>query len=366
MPPKRKQSSRRGTQKLIGVDLFAGAGGMSLGAMLSGISIKMAIENNPHAAATYLHNHPQIQLHNEDIRNVRNIRLDRGNHQTIVFGGPPCKGFSTSNQRTRTSDNPNNQLYREFLRIVRYLKADWVVFENVKGIIETDGRFFLNTILDCLSSYGYTLNWAVLNASDFDVPQNRSRLFIVGSLHGIRVDMPVGKGPKITVKEAIADLPKLANGASICRLPYKHGPLTEYSRKMRGRLSESCNHLVTNNADHILKRYRYVPPGGNWEDIPSTLMRNYSNRHGCHTGIYHRLDPNLPSKVIGNYRKNMVIHPDADRGLSVREAARLQSFPDWFQFKGSIGFQQEQVGNAVPPLLAKAVFDSLVKASQTS
>jgi DNA (cytosine-5)-methyltransferase 1 len=358
--------SHKGAQNLLGVDLFAGAGGMSLGAMLAGISIQLAVEKDPHAAATYLQNHPDIVLLNQDIRTVRNILLKKPHHQTIVFGGPPCKGFSTSNQRTRTSDNPNNQLYREFLRIVRELKADWIVFENVKGILETEHRFFLDTILKRLSSYGYTLNWKVLNASDFGVPQNRSRLFIIGSLHGIHVEMPVGNHQAITVKEAIADLPELANGASICRLPYKGAARTEYSRKMRGRLNESCNHLVTNNADHILKRYRYVPPGGNWEDIPGRLMANYSNRSECHTGIYHRLDPDLPSKVIGNYRKNMVIHPYQDRGLSVREAARLQSFPDWFLFKGSIGFQQEQVGNAVPPLLAKAVFDSLLKASQTS
>src|SRR5215204_364744 len=107
---------------------------MSLGAMSAGISIQLAVEKDPHAAATYLKNHPDIILLNQDIRTVRNIRLKKRNHQTIVFGRPPCKGFSTSNQRTRTSDNPNNQLYREFLRIVRELRADWIVFENVKGI----------------------------------------------------------------------------------------------------------------------------------------------------------------------------------------------------------------------------------------
>lgn len=363
MPPSYRRFPRKKAKTLLGVDLFAGAGGMSLGALSAGVSIQLAIENNPHAAATYLHNHPDIVLINQDIRTVRNIRLNNREHQTIVFGGPPCKGFSTSNQRTRTSDNPNNQLYREFLRIVRELRADWIVFENVKGILETEHRFFLDAILKRLSSYGYTLNWNVLNASDFGVPQNRSRLFIIGSLHGIHVEMPVGNRQAITVKEAIADLPELANGASICRLSYKCAARTEYSRKMRGRLTESCNHLVTNNASHILKRYQYVPPGGNWEDIPGRLMRNYSNRSECHTGIYHRLDPDLPSKVIGNYRKNMVIHPHQDRGLSVREAARLQSFPDWFEFKGSIGFQQEQVGNAVPPLLAQAVFEAVMRAA---
>ena len=113
----------------------------------------------------------------------------------------------------------------------------------------------------------------------------------------------------------------------------------------------------------ILERYKYIPQGGNWENIPNRLMKNYADKSRCHTGIYRRLKEDEPSVVIGNYRKNMLIHPTEDRGLSVREAARLQSFPDWFKFKGTIGSQQQQVGNAVPPLLAKAVFTSLM--SQT-
>lgn len=365
MRPHHDRLSSTGAQTLIGVDLFAGAGGMSLGAMSAGIRIQMAIEKNPHAAATYAYNHPEIQLYQQDIRKVREIPIERGQHQTIVFGGPPCKGFSTSNQRTRNRNNPNNQLYREFLRIVRVARPDWVVFENVKGIMETEDRMFVDIIHQSLTSYGYAHNSYVLNAADFGVPQNRWRLFVIGSLHGIRVDFPQGKSKRrVTVKEAIGDLPRLLNGASNCRMPYRSGRPSEYSREMRGDLIESCNHLVTCNADHILERYRYVPPGGNWEDIPARLMRNYANRDGCHTGIYHRLHPNKPSKVIGNFRKNMLIHPEQDRGLSVREAARLQSFPDWFQFSGSIGFQQEQVGNAVPPLLARAVFQVIVNASK--
>jgi DNA (cytosine-5)-methyltransferase 1 len=119
------------------------------------------------------------------------------------------------------------------------------------------------------------------------------------------------------------------------------------------------SNLVTRNAPIVTMRYKHVPRGGNWEDIPRRLMASYRKGYECHTGIYHRLDPNEPSVVIGNYRKNMLIHPFEDRGLSVREAARVQSFPDSYRFCGSIGFQQQQVGNAVPPLLAKAVFQAL-------
>jgi DNA (cytosine-5)-methyltransferase 1 len=353
----------KSANKLVGIDLFAGAGGMSLGAISAGIKIQMAVEIDPHAAATYAHNHPRARLYQQDIRTLREIGFDDRNKQTIIFGGPPCKGFSTSNQRTRNRDNPTNHLYKEFLRVVKRVLPDWVVFENVKGILETEEGMFLDIILDSLTSYRYRVNWGVLNAADFGVPQNRSRLFIVGSRQGTRIELPQPTmQDKITVAQAISDLPRLPNGASKCRMEYRASGSSQYSIRMRGSLKECCNHLVTRSADYIIERYRHVPPGGNWEDIPAKLLHHSADRSGCHTGIYHRLDPKKPSRVIGNYRKDLVIHPRQNRGLSVREAARLQSFPDSFQFRGSIGFQQEQVGNAVPPLLAKAVFDIIVRA----
>ena len=167
------------------------------------------------------------------------------------------------------------------------------------------------------------------------------------------------KGKPLTVKEAIADLPKISNGAYQNWMPYRSVPKSKYAASMRGNLKQSPNHLVTRNADYIIDRYQHIPPGGNWECIPARLMTNYKDKSRCHTGIYRRLKANEPSLVIANYRKNMLIHPLEDRGLSVREAARLQSFPDWYDFQGSIGFQQQQVGNAVPPLLAKAVFKAI-------
>lgn len=349
---------------MIGVDLFAGAGGMSLGALAAEVDIRLAVERDPNAAATYATNHPDIELYPDDICTLTEINLEEDGEEIIVFGGPPCKGFSTSNQRTRNRYNPNNQLYKEFLRVIRMLQPDWLVFENVKGLRETEGGLFLSEIKATLESLGYKLSCGVLNAAEFGVPQNRHRFFIIGSLHGVRVELPAPTVHReITVHEALNDLPILENGASLCRMPYRAVRPSHYARTMRRELTESCNHLVTRNAEFILERYRHVPQGGNWEDIPNELMRNYTDRDKCHTGIYHRLDPDEPSKVIGNYRKNMVIHPYQDRGLSVREAARLQSFPDDFMFRGSIGFQQEQVGNAVPPLLARAVFDAIVNAA---
>jgi DNA (cytosine-5)-methyltransferase 1 len=250
---------------------------------------------------------------------------------------------------------------------VKSWKPDWIVFENVKGIAATEGGAFLCAILSEFHSCGYTTDSWILNAVDYGVPQRRERLFVVGSRHGIRLTRPAPAILQpVSVREAIADLPNLENGASVDWLSYDRFPKSPFALSMRGKLKSCSNHLVTKNAKRILRRYGHVRPGGNWEHIPARLMRNYANRMRCHSGIYHRLREDAPSIVIGNFRKNMLIHPWQDRGLSVREAARLQSFPDSHCFLGSIGFQQQQVGNAVPPLLSKAVFEAVVKGSRVS
>ncbi|MHB8881489.1 MAG: DNA cytosine methyltransferase [Thermodesulfovibrionales bacterium] len=346
---------------MIGIDVFAGAGGLSLGAKLAGINVHYAIEADLHSALTYRHNFPRTKVAITDIRNVKKPWMVNRKDQIILFGGPPCQGFSTSNQRTRSAANPSNWLFKEFVRLVKLYQPDWVLIENVKGILETDDGVFLEYYLKSLINLGYTLSHGVLNAADFGVPQRRARLFVIGSLHGIELPLPKPTtNEHITVGDAIADLPELENGACFDWRDYKTTPKSDYARAMRGQLRKSANHLITKSAPHIVNRFRYVPQGGNWENIPERLMENYANRSRCHTGIYYRLKASLPSIVIGNYRKNMLIHPHEDRGLSVREAARLQSFPDWFEFKGSIGFQQQQVGNAVPPLLAMAVFKNVL------
>jgi len=350
---------------MVGVDLFAGAGGMSLGAVQSGVEVKIAVEIEPWAAATYKANHPNTEIIVDDIRNVKNIPIKPNGEERIIFGGPPCQGFSTSNQRTRGKKNADNWLFEEYLRLVKLWRPEWVVFENVKGIEGTEKGLFLENVLNGLKLQGYTTSLWVLNACDFGVPQRRNRLFIIGSLKGITLNKPKPTVSKpITVRQAISDLPELENGHSTGWMPYSGRKPSRYSQQMHGGIEKSPNHLVSKNARHIVARYKHIPQGGNWENIPARLMKNYRDRNRCHTGIYHRLCEDEPSVVIGNYRKNMLIHPREDRGLSVREAARLQSFPDWYEFKGTIGFQQQQVGNAVPPLLARSVFKLIVKYEQ--
>lgn len=344
---------------MIGIDLFSGAGGMTLGALRAGINVKFAVEYDKYSSLTYSHNNPKVSLFNDDIRKLKEIPLKKGKQQLVVFGGPPCQGFSTSNQKTRNEKNPNNWMFSEFIRIVKLLKPEWLVFENVKGFKTTNNGMFFEMTLDKIRKAGYTISTFVLNAADFGVPQSRERVFVIGSANGIIIQDIETLNNKITVKDALNDLPILRNGSNQSKKEYRKVPLSEYAISMRGELNECSNNLVSYNSDDVIKRYKHIPQGGNWEDIPSSLMRSYSNRFNCHTGIYHRLKLDKPSIVIGNYRKNMLIHPTQNRGLSVREAARLQSFPDNYEFLGSIGFQQQQVGNAVPPLLSERVFKKI-------
>ncbi len=347
---------------MIGIELFSGAGGMSLGASLAGIETKMAVEIDKSAALTFKTNHPDAIVFADDIRRLSSIPFEIEKHeQKVLFGGPPCQGFSRSNHRTRNRNNDKNWLFAEFARVTELWRPDWIVLENVEGLLGTDGGFFIEQILEKFRKIGYTLNYKILNAVNYGVAQKRTRLFIVGSLHGIKFDFPCSTtNNSTTVKDALSDLPSLENGNKKYKIPYKCKPLSIYAKNLRGRLKTCTNHGVSTNTHKVLERYKFIPQGGNWQNIPLELMDSYKDVTRCHTGIYHRLHENRPSLVIGNYRKNMLIHPYEDRGLSVREAARLQSFPDWFEFKGSLNEQQQQVGNAVPPNLAKTVFEKIL------
>ena len=351
------------TAVMIAIDLFAGAGGMSTGAAQAGIDVRFAVERDKYAANAYRKNHPDCEIFVGDIRCLSSRRIKQiphGSNGTVVFGGPPCQGFSYSNTRTRVAHNESNWLFEEFIRVVRIWEPDFVVFENVQGITNTSRGLFLNAILDRFTQLKYTVTYGVLNALDYGVSQNRSRFFLIGARTNGQLLLPQRTASiPMTVRDSIADLPILANGAATCWLPYGDTPPSLYAKRLRKKLTGCSSHLVTQNTREVLARYPFVPSGGNWEDIPPKLMANYKDRRRCHTGIYHRLHYDQPSLVIGNYRKNMLIHPTENRGLSVREAARIQSFPDTCEFDGSIGFQQQQVGNAVPPLLAKAVFKQL-------
>lgn len=352
-------------RKYIGVDIFAGAGGLSVGAEMAGISVELAVESNRDAALTYRKNHQYSEVIENDICDIELSQFIE-KKPFIVFGGPPCQGFSTSNTKTRNLKNSKNYLFQEFVRVVQELKPDWFVFENVEGF-----KFFeKGKVAKWLAASftggdtTYIVKESILSANNYGVPQNRKRYFMVGNKHGWDFEFPEPSSKTISVNEAINDLPKLKNGDKKFKLPYRKVKLSDYAKLMRKNSKLALQNDVSTNRDYVIERYSYIKPGQNWKAIPESLMQNYTNRKNCHSGIYRRLNPQEPACVISNYRKNMLIHPNQNRGLSIREAARLQSFPDDFIFYGTLENKQQQIGNAVPPLLAKVVFDSIIKHTQ--
>ena len=359
---------------MVAVELCAGAGGLSRGFESAGIEIAIAIEKDRNAAATYRTNFPDVDLMERDIESVtggiilERMKIEKGDLGVLV-AGLPCQGFSESNRRTRTTSNPRNQMYRHALRLLREMEPRWFVLENVAGISTlSSGRFQANMI-DEFENAGYRVESGILNAGDFGVAQARKRVFIVGGRKDRRFVVPEGSGGRgPTVRDAIADLPRLENGASSDKLGYamEWPTISEYARKLRPReLQVVTGNEVSRNSEKVVERYGYIGMGENWRAIPPELMTNYANRDLCHTGIYYRLCWEEPAKVIGNFRKNMLVHPSEDRGLSIREAARLQSFSDTHQFEGPLNDRQQQVGDAVPPRLAQAVGEALRRSDES-
>ncbi len=351
----------------FGVDIFSGAGGLSLGAEMAGIRISHAVEINQSAVKTFVRNHKDAQVLQTDVKDIKASDFEsKKNPIFVIMGGPPCQGFSMSNTRTRNMENEKNFLFLEFVRLVKEIRPTWFVLENVCGLTNINEGKTQAMIEDCFKELGYTIKSKVLWASDYGVPQNRNRFFMVGNRHGIQFEFPEPFEKKITVEEAIGDLPDLDNGEMLEKGKYKVpcSEASEYAQLMREHSHYPTQNFVSRNNSLVIQRYTHIKQGQNWRAIPDELMQNYADKGRTHSGIYKRLIANQPSVVISNYRKSMLIHPYQDRGLSVREAARLQSFPDDFYFEGPISHIQQQIGNAVPPLLAKAVFDQIVKMSR--
>ena len=352
----------------IAVDLFAGAGGLSHGLSEAGFDVKVGVEIDHETALTLRKNHLGLQVIESDIRTVTGTAIREQSNLldmqvSLVAGGPPCRGFSVSNRKNRHLSNPLNSLYHDFFRIVEDLSPKMFLFENVEGLCTLAEGAVLKDILTISSRLGYTTNHYFVNSEKFGVPQRRKRALFIGSKK-----KPFSLGspqmPLVSVRQAIDDLPVIDNGNSIDSLPYsRNSRLTDYQKLMRHKNEKVVvNNKVSKNGDLVLKRYKLIPPGGNWKNLPISLMSNYKNLANCHRWIYYRLKWDEPSIVISNFRKNMLIHPQQDRGLSVREAARLQSFPDHYIFCGSLGSQQQQIANAVPPIMAKWIGKKLIKA----
>ncbi len=311
---------------------------------MAGCSVAHAVERDEWAAATYRANNPDTILIEGDIRSVDPARIAEPRKASprlfAVIGGPPCQGFSEANRRTRTVENKQNYLYREFFRFVRALRPHWFVLENVAGLRTLAEGRFLKSILQSAARAGYSASYTERNAADYGVPQFRRRLFVIGSRHATPFEAPApthgdGLAPYVTVRDAIGDLPALANGASADFLPYRSGMETAsaYQRLMRREPSASTvqGNLVTNSNPSVIDRYQAVHQGCNWTSIPMSKFRNYADVSKCHTGLYYRLAWKEPARVIGNFRKNMLIHPSQSRGLSVRRGGPAPVVPGRLQ-----------------------------------
>jgi len=373
-------------------DIFCGAGGLSLGFALEGFKIVYSSDNDKRAIETIRYNHEKIHsslgrkrnphyTESEDINNleaekVNKIFHERGYRVQGIIGGPPCQGFSVANKKTRNAENKYNALIHQYLRLVNDLTPDFIVFENVVGFLSMEGGKFKTEILTALDKLDYASECMVLESKAYGVPQIRRRVIIIGIKHEKFKDKFNGKiaFPKpnlksiTTVGEAISDLPSIEIGET--RQIQEYPPNTQinnYVSSLREtpefgiKSTNVLNHVTSINTPLVLERYRHIPQGGNWKALPDYLMSNYKDKNRCHSYIYRRLEENKPSITVSNFRKCMIIHPTQNRGLSVREAARLQSFPDWYEFRGELKHIQQQVACAVPPLMARAIAKQIKK-----
>ena len=352
----------------IAVDLFAGAGGLSHGLSEAGFDVKVGVEIDHETALTLQKNHKGLQVIESDIRTVtgsaiREQAILSGEQISLVAGGPPCRGFSVSNRKSRHLENPLNSLYHEFFRVVKDLRPKMFLFENVEGLCSLAKGLVLKDILDISHKLGYFTDYYFVNSEKFGVPQKRKRVLFIGSQKR-PFSLGIPQVQAVSVRQAIDDLPIIENGNPVDFMPYSRvSPLSDYQKIMRCKNKKDvANNKVSRNGELALKRYTLIPQGGNWKNLPTALMSNYKNLENCHRWIYYRLKWDEPSIVISNFRKNMLIHPQQNRGLSIREAARLQSFPDHYIFFGQLGSQQQQIANAVPPIMAKWVGGELIKA----
>lgn len=343
------------------IDLFCGCGGLSKGFELAGFEVVGGIDFNEAAIKTFNRNFKNGKGICCDILNVDKKfiieEFDNLKDIDVIIGGPPCQGFSSANRHNREGDDPRNKLFFEFVKFVDTAKPKVVVIENVRGIITNNNGYAKDRIIEIFKERGYKVAHQILDASSYGVPQKRLRNFFVMTKDELfdfknlkTIDKPV------TVQEAIADLYSIDSNEQYVEPQNPNSYLTYLRQHTKG----LENHDVRFPAEIVQKRISFVKQGHNWQDVPVELWP--TQRNNRHSSAYKRLDEKAPSVTIdtGNNHSNY-FHPLYNRIPTVREAARLQSFPDGFIFVGNRSEQYRQVGNAVPPLLAKTIASEIIK-----
>jgi DNA (cytosine-5)-methyltransferase 1 len=401
---------------LVAADLFSGAGGLSFGFQQAGFDVAFANDINPEYAYTYHENHPNTKFFRESVEDLsaadvfRATGLRKGEIDVLI-GGPPCQGFSI-NAPKRSQEDARNHLFQHYGRLVlEGLRPKVVLMENVPGMLSLEDGEFIRAIYELFQGAGYKMRHMVLCAAHYGIPQERWRLIFIGTLlkdieitfpkpthHApVRANFTGGRDltwlrfikngddrprlegqlsfpyhktlryplhPFVPVKDAIGDLPRLAIREGGEETDYTSRPETPYQKTMRRNSAKLFNHFAGILSRQNLDRLRHIPPGGSWRDIPFDLLPKGMKRarRSDHTRRYGRIDPEGLSGTIltkCDPHWGSFFHWSQNRALTVREAARIQSFPDTYRFYGSRVSQYEQVGNAVPPLLAKVLADHI-------
>lgn len=360
------------------IDLFSGCGGLSLGFIKAGHTILKALEYDPEIANTYKLNHPEIEVLVKDIKDVGNSDYFSEDEADIIIGGPPCQGFSMAGARIRGGfiDDPRNYLFKHYFNIVRMVKPKAFVIENVKGIQSMQqGKVFAEILrifssADLLDGKPYNIYYRVIKAVEFGVPQKRERMIIIGLQKG-GIDVKdwwektrqqvANEEPsffeQVTVRDAIGNMPKPSKDGCVDNMR----PITNYQKYLYHGAMKLYNHNKTKHSEIAVNRMKKIKIGENFSVLPEEI-------HSVHSGSYGRLTWDEPAPTITTRfdtpAGGRFIHPDENRTLTPREAARIQSFPDDFIFYGNKTSICKQIGNAVPPKISyflARLLDNIIK-----
>jgi DNA (cytosine-5)-methyltransferase 1 len=342
------------------IDLFAGVGGLSLGFEKKGFDVVLANEYDASIAASYIANHKNTKMIVGDITSLdlEDTFGKLAGTIDVVIGGPPCQGFSQKGQR-KTIHDERNFLFKYYVSVVELVNPKYFVMENVPNLLTAEGGYFRHEIEELFNKLGYSLEYGVLNASDYGVPQNRRRAVIIGKLNGDAPKLPVPKRNDVTIWDAISDLAYLESGEGSEEQEYKYPAESDYEKMLRKDSSKLFNHIATKHSPLALERLALIPPNAGREVLPKEHLTK-----SIYSGTWTRMKKDEISVTITTRfdtpSSGKFTHPFLNRAITVREAARIQSFPDNFHFVGNKGSQMKQVGNAVPPLLAAAIAEVIM------
>ena len=339
------------------IDLFCGAGGLSYGFERAGFKVLLGIDNDKKATETFIANHNGAKAICGDITQIsyeQDIKpLINNKVVDVIVGGPPCQGFSLSGPRN--FDDPRNKLYLSYIRLVREIKPKAFVIENVPGLVSLFGGEVKNNILKLFEEMGYSVKYKILCSADYGVPQGRKRVVFVGVKNGMtEFEYPEPLKNIITCEMALSDLPSLETELGDEVQDYASDPQNAYQKLMRLRSDKVYNHIAAVHSEKVQQIISLVPDGGNYKDLPEEF-KSTRNFHVAWT----RFASNKPAPTIDTGHRHH-FHYKYNRVPTVRECARIQSFPDDFVFLGNKTQQFRQVGNAVPPLMAECIAKKLL------